>query len=462
MLSMFDTGLVRWARNALIGLLLIGQAADMRAQSQTAAGVRAQAVNVQSEAAGGGVINVTYDLESPDPNAVFSIVLEVSQDGGKTFGVKAASVSGDVGPNVRPGRGKRIVWQAGNDIETVQLDQLRFNIRPAAGRPVGNARLTINSNPPGAVVRVDGTERGQTPLTLTDLTAATHEIVLTREGYLENKRSVAVRAGEENSVTVDLTAAAADKTPAPAQGGGGGVSPLVWVGVAGGGAAAVAVALAGGSNPPPPPTTTTTAPATCQFAVSGNIGTVSSSGGSLTITVVGTPNPCAGSWSSTTNVPWISINPNTGSGAGNTTVTISIQANTGAAPRTGTLTVAGQAFEVTQSGAQPACTVTAAFFNGQTQPPSNNTSVPGNCDPGPGCGERDIDIAASPNNSSCTWQVSNQPGFFQVFSGPTSGAGSTRIRMRVTQRNGTGADRTANFQIGNSTLTVRQCAGTCQ
>src|SRR5262245_5584915 len=72
---------------------------------------RGETVNVRSSLAGGGVIQVTYDLVADDPRAEFSVTLEVSDDGGRTWNVRATSLTGDVGQRVMPGAEKRIVWQ---------------------------------------------------------------------------------------------------------------------------------------------------------------------------------------------------------------------------------------------------------------------------------------------------------------------------------------------------------------
>ena len=53
-------------------------------------------------------------------------------------------------------------------------------------------------------------------------------------------------------------------------------------------------------------------------------------------------------WTATSNAPWITVTTGA-SGSGNGTVTYSVAANTGTTSRTGTLTVAGQTFTVTQA-----------------------------------------------------------------------------------------------------------------
>src|SRR5512147_2532865 len=111
----------RWkARRVRTGLLALGVCAALasgaavraaRRQAQDAPGSsQATSVEPRSEHVGGGVFNVFFDIASLDPAAVFTVWLEVSLDGGRTFDFRPQSVSGDIGPNVRPGKGKRIVW----------------------------------------------------------------------------------------------------------------------------------------------------------------------------------------------------------------------------------------------------------------------------------------------------------------------------------------------------------------
>jgi hypothetical protein len=219
--------------------------------------------NVRFERAPGDIITVQYDLVSDDPGAVFRVALKVSRDGGKTFDLEPRSLTGDVGNSIRPGQGKKIVWEAGRDVESVMFDQFRFNVVAVAGtlRPASKATLIVSSDPAGATVMVDGVGRGRTPVTLTDLAGGKHEVRLVRSGYLENKREVDLEPGQVTTVAVPLTAAteaAGAGQPATAQAGQPPKksSPLKWVLPLAGGGAAVGIALAakgGGSDPTPPP-----------------------------------------------------------------------------------------------------------------------------------------------------------------------------------------------------------------
>jgi hypothetical protein len=76
----------------------------------------------------GGVVVVSYDLASTNAGSEFSVLLEASSDGGKTYTVRPQTVKGDVGPAVRAGIGKQITWEAAKDVESLALDQYRYRV----------------------------------------------------------------------------------------------------------------------------------------------------------------------------------------------------------------------------------------------------------------------------------------------------------------------------------------------
>lgn len=77
--------------------------------------------------------------------------------------------------------------------------------------------------------------------------------------------------------------------------------------------------------------------------------TVSGRGGSGSVNISG---GAVCSWTAASNASWISIT-SAASGSGSATVTFSVAANNGAAARTGTLSIAGQTYTVTQTGVSP-------------------------------------------------------------------------------------------------------------
>ena len=84
----------------------------------------------------------------------------------------------------------------------------------------------------------------------------------------------------------------------------------------------------------------------CSFSIAPTNQSVPALGGTGTVTV-STASGCA--WTASSNVPWLTITSGA-SGTGNGSVGFSVAANVGSS-RTGTLTIAGQAFTVTQAAA---------------------------------------------------------------------------------------------------------------
>jgi hypothetical protein len=70
--------------------------------------------------------------------------------------------------------------------------------KPAARTAKRSGDLQIASTPAGAVVMLDGKNRGTTPVTLTDVAAGTHSLLLHSEAGTV-KRSIVIRAGQQTS-----------------------------------------------------------------------------------------------------------------------------------------------------------------------------------------------------------------------------------------------------------------------
>jgi len=103
-----------------------------------------------------------------------------------------------------------VVVQRGPDSKQLNVEiganaTRSYHIEWAATAPVGAAAqtgsLSVVSDPPGSAVVVDGSSRGQTPLTIHDLTAGRHEVVVkgTTTTY---QRSVQVESGATASLVV--------------------------------------------------------------------------------------------------------------------------------------------------------------------------------------------------------------------------------------------------------------------
>ena len=71
-------------------------------------------VAFSQRADGSGLVDVTFDLEDPDDLTV-AVSLEASSDGGATWSLATATLSGDLGPAVPVGSGRALVWDFAQD-----------------------------------------------------------------------------------------------------------------------------------------------------------------------------------------------------------------------------------------------------------------------------------------------------------------------------------------------------------
>ncbi len=104
----------------------------------------------------------------------------------------------------------------------------------------------------------------------------------------------------------------------------------------------VVIEQVSGSSPPPPPPPPSPG---CSYTIQPSGQTVAAGGGPGTIDVTASANTC--SWTAGSNAAWIAVT-NGASGTGNGRVTFNVVANAGAS-RTGTLSVAGHTFTLTQT-----------------------------------------------------------------------------------------------------------------
>lgn len=95
-------------------------------------GLAAQSIsNVDFTVQPGNLIEVSYTLTDREPNAVYSIDVYASLDGGYSFPIKAESVTGDVGRVKGTGR-KGLLWKVMNDMPALVSDNLVIKV---VGRP---------------------------------------------------------------------------------------------------------------------------------------------------------------------------------------------------------------------------------------------------------------------------------------------------------------------------------------
>ncbi|MEO7651468.1 MAG: nidogen-like domain-containing protein, partial [Bryobacteraceae bacterium] len=178
----------------------------------------------------------------------------------------------------------------------------------------------------------------------------------------------------------------------------------------------------------------------CSFSLNPTGATSPAAAGGSSVAVTATPVSCA--WTAVANVAWIHITGGA-SGTGNGTVNYTVDANPSANPRNGTMTIAGQTFTVSQSGAS--CTFT---FN-----PSETSLTAAAAGIGP------INITVTPNLQSCTWAATSGAAWISIVGG-ANGTGTGTVSYAVAA-NATPQQRAGTFNIAGTVFTVTQAAAAC-
>jgi hypothetical protein len=148
---------------------------------------------------------------------------------------------------------------------------------------------------------------------------------------------------------------------------------------------------------------------------------------------VSTGAECA--WTAVSNSSWIAVTSGPG-GTGNGTATFRVDQNSGGS-RSGTLTIGGRTFTVTQS-ASCSFSIDPTSYSAPASGGSGNT----------------VAVSAP---AGCAWTAANAPSWIAVTSG-ASGTGAGTVTFTVNRNDG-GA-RTASMTVAGQTFTVSQ-AGAC-
>ena len=169
----------------------------------------------------------------------------------------------------------------------------------------------------------------------------------------------------------------------------------------------------------------------CRFELSSNATALPQSGGSGSVDVRASSALCT--WTAVSDVSWITINSNA-NGKGSAPVTFTVAVTTGP-PRTGTLTIAGQHFTVTQS---EGCTFAVS-------PDSQSVASSG--------GSGSVTVTAG---AGCAWTATSGQSWITITSG-SSGSGSGTVNFTVASTDGPG--RSGSMTIAGHTFTVNQGQG---
>ena len=175
---------------------------------------------------------------------------------------------------------------------------------------------------------------------------------------------------------------------------------------------------------------------TCSYALDHGSQSFGSAGGAGTPIAVTATAGCA--WTATSSDAWIAVTP--GSGTGNGTVNYTVAANPTASPRTGTLTIAGQTFTVTQQPATTTCSC-ALDHGSQSFGSAGGAGTP-------------IAVTAT----GCAWTATSSDAWIAVT--PGSGTGNGTVNYSVAA-NPNGSARTGTLTVAGQTFTVTQQAAAC-
>ena len=194
-------------------------------------------------------------------------------------------------------------------------------------------------------------------------------------------------------------------------------------------AALLAGAAACGGNDNGSPTEPSLGP--CTYALSASTLSFGEAGGSQTVTVTA-PGHCT--WTATSDSGWITVDSGA-SGSGNGTVRVTVTPNTGAAERSGTLTIAGQSVGVREQGLA-ACAAdispAAASFGKDSATGTFAVTAAGHCE----------------------WSAASDAGWLAVTAG-SPGRGNGTVAYAV-ERNREINARTATIRVAERTFTVTQ------
>lgn len=172
----------------------------------------------------------------------------------------------------------------------------------------------------------------------------------------------------------------------------------------------------------------------CTQTLSANAVNAAATNGLYSVTVTPSAAACD-SWSAGTTYSWIHLSKT--SGTGTDTLSFTVDANTDATPRTGTITIAGQTYTVTQAGA-PACTSSLA---------------PTKVEILAATGKHIVDVT-----STCgAWKAESKADWITVDPAAASGNNTGKTGFTVAANTGT-APRKGTLTIADQTFTVIQAS----
>jgi hypothetical protein len=176
----------------------------------------------------------------------------------------------------------------------------------------------------------------------------------------------------------------------------------------------------------------------CSYSLNPTGASLTAASGAYTVQVTATSG-CA--WTAASNAGWITVTSGSSeTGAG--TVNYSVTANSATSARSGSITIAGSTFTVTQAA--------SAGTSGFTLNPSS-ASLTASAQTG--------SVMLTSSSASASWTSSNSSNWITITNG-SSGTGSRSIAYSVTA-NASASPRTASLTIAGLTFTITQAGPSC-
>jgi len=171
-------------------------------------------------------------------------------------------------------------------------------------------------------------------------------------------------------------------------------------------------------------------PSSCTYSINPKIDSFTQGGGTKSAGITA-PDGC--NWSATSNASWITIT-SASSGRGDGTLQYSVVVNSSMNSRTGTMTIAGQTFTVSQEGNPCTYSIypTSKSFDANGSTGNVNVSAP----------------------SGCNWSATSTVGWISIRSG-SSGSGNGTMCYSITSNLST-STRTGTITIAGKTFTLTQ------
>jgi trimeric autotransporter adhesin len=178
----------------------------------------------------------------------------------------------------------------------------------------------------------------------------------------------------------------------------------------------------------------TPSPAPCTYSL-GAVGQSMVSGGGGGGVTLTTTSDCY--WNATSNAGWITLDAGSTSGVGSANISFTVAANVSSSPRTGTVTIIGQTYTVTQAGMGCSYTVTpaSAAFNY-------------------GGGSGAVTVSTS---AGCTWTAVSNASWITVTTGAT-GSGNGSVTYSVASRSQSQGPRNKTITVAGHAVTVTESA----